>query len=204
MTEPVCTCGGVNVSAPERGIKHRIWHYSDCAMARQLLAGFASTMAGHREENSAVREVRVDNIEQALAYVGAPRPVRRAFELMRIAEVEIEARYPKRPQQPEGIFVALCPPRGFDEYADALYRAHAREMVARDPKDWPDPTEAECLVAIMAASLKAPLTSGGQMFAERLYVRVMDPVFETDAQEDWPHQFDEMLFEAKRKLRGRR
>jgi len=112
---------------------------------------------------------------------------------------------------PSGVRLSdLVAPRAMVHLDVAVYRAHARELVARagTPTPLSVPTLAELLVAMHAVSLKAPLTRPGallyhhlfrEVFGAELYDRTVAP--EDRPKPEWPEQLQEELAAAQRSVR---
>lgn len=127
-----------------------------------------------------------------------PPSVRRVFHLVGIAEQEIEDA-----GNPQGVRLSdLVAPREIVPLADAVYRSHARELVARagTPTPMSVPTLAELLVRMHATSLVAPLNRSGEMVYHHLFRQVMgDELYfgvmggDTGPTPEWPGQLQEEL-----------
>lgn len=136
------------------------------------------------------------------------------FRCMDIAEEEITKVWPRdangKPTDPSPItlapslFRACLPPQDFVDKHEGLYRHHVRELVQRSKTksaSYAVATEAEVLVGILAASQLAPLTHDGMVLAEPLFESVMGSKFGVHTAEQWAGQYDELLAEARRKVK---
>lgn len=148
--------------------------------------------------------------------VSMPTGVSFAFACTDVAEHEIEGAYPRRRGKrtdPDGLFLACCPNELFAGKLLAVYTQHVRELIKRSRTDKPNyslATEAEVLLGIMEASKHAPLGNEGMLLAERLFERVLGrplpgrPLPDSGGHQErerWPGQFEEVLAEARRKVR---
>lgn len=109
----------------------------------------------------------------------ASTPLRRAFEAMRIAEEELDRVFASRAEQPDGIFTALVLPDVMRHMTPEVYRAHARELVARarDGEDLALATRAEVLAGLYEASTVAPLNAQANAVYVRLFAAVLPDLF---------------------------
>jgi hypothetical protein len=114
-------------------------------------------------------------ILDAIAGLKGHGRIKEVFGFMGDAEREIAAARAAHPDADlSAVFMALCPPPGFTDLAPEVYRAHARELIARTVagQDLALGTDAECLVAFMEAATRAPLNALGASCADRLFVSV--------------------------------
>lgn len=129
---------------------------------------------------------------------------------MGIAEDEIRRAYPSG-GEPRELFLACCPSALIQGLTDDVFRAHAREQVARSRSRTPHyelATEAEILAGLLQAATVAPLRTPGMVLADELFRRVMgleawaklNPSTEP-TREEWPGQFNEELTAARRRVR---
>ena len=145
-----------------------------------------------------------------------PAGVWRTFELMRVAEEQIEVakvKYgPARHNALHRAFSLLCPPLQLRNKCEALYVAHCAELLGRvargtdgnhcpgKPEDTTLGTKAEVLAALSDASTLAP---PGQQFSalmESLSAELGFAIPGEPVREPWPHASDEMLYECRRKV----
>lgn len=132
------------------------------------------------------------------------------FRLVEVAEEEIAAaalKYPEKAAELRASFNPLLFPGQFTNFSKDVYRAHARELLERVAKgeNTKPGTDAECLVALSLASLKAPLTSGHLAAMERVFATVYpDKVDQNIGRAAWPTETDEILSEIKAKIARRR
>ena len=97
--------------------------------------------------------------------IGAPKALAstaaRVFELVKVAEEELEAAKKRHPGKAPEVHRAfrLIEPGGLLWLDDEVFRAHARELIQRvvDGKDTRLGTRAEVIAALSEASLRAPL-----------------------------------------------
>ena len=128
-----------------------------------------------------------------------------------IAENEIErakARHPEHAAELDATFGALVPP---DEFAElnyqALYTAHCHELLERvagkTPLSLELATDAEMLVLVMQASLRAPLSQLGHGIYATLFNRVMAGTTEKEPvpAEPWPGAYTSVPAAMRRKHR---
>lgn len=124
---------------------------------------------------------------------------RRAFRLAEVAEAELACE-----GDPPGAFMLLMPPVSMFDKDPAVYRSHVRELLRRIARgeDTRPATDAECLCALSAASLDAPLSSTPAALFERLFARVMPGrVPAGDAvREPYVGACDELLGSMRRRL----
>jgi len=113
--------------------------------------------------------------------------VRNAFALMEVAEEEIAQVWPRAPGtpardvEPASVFLLVRPTPLVGDKSTEVYRSHVREMlervtlhVARKPHTaYEFGTEAECLVALVEQSLRAPLAHDFQLVYEHLFAGVL-------------------------------
>lgn len=139
---------------------------------------------------------------------GHARTISRTFDLMAIAEEEIE-RAGGRGSKAWGAFGHLCP-NELAGYSDDLYRHHCRELIARfvaGEKTEPG-TTAECLATLSRTSLNAPLKGDPTNLMARLfrqvYGRDVDGHEGQEIRESFPGALDEMEQEMRRKLSRQR
>lgn len=126
--------------------------------------------------------------------------VLRAFNMMGLAENLLET----LDVEPEGAFLALCPPHTMVGLHAAIYASHATELVnrMRDGQDTRLATVAEVMVALMEASLRAPLGQVGAALYERLFAKVFGNLPDNAApvSEPWPGACDELMAESRRRF----
>lgn len=149
------------------------------------------------------------------ALLKSPGAVGRFCAYLTIAENEIErakAQHPEHAAKLDAAFGALVPP---DEFAglnyQALYTAHCRELLERVAGKMPISlelaTDAEMLVPVMQASLRAPLSEFGHGIYATLFNRVMagTAAQEQVPAEPWPGAYAEELAAMRRKqqVKGR-
>lgn len=164
-------------------------------------------MPGTKEDmERAAREIMGGGLYNRFAF---------ALDLREIAEEEVDRAYPRekptkrypagKPTEPEGLLNACCPSDLFYQKSEKLYRHHVRELIARSREKRPDyslATEAEVLIGMLGASQIAPLNSLGMCVVDRLFPKIMGKAFtDKPTPEQWAHQFDESLLEARRKVR---
>lgn len=138
-----------------------------------------------------------------------PSAIGCTFELMQVAEEEIEAVLCKIPasERPEISFAALAPTQGMSSMDPQVYRSHARELIQRQLRGEKLDlgTLAECLVVVSNSSLIAPLDSVGGAVAEKLFTLVMGKTLEGEPlREPWPHAVDEQIMALRRRLSRKR
>lgn len=138
-----------------------------------------------------------------------PGGIRAVLKLIGVAEEALEAA-----GQPNGVRLSdLVAPRAMVHLHVAVYRSHARELVARAGTTTPlsVPTLAELLVAMHAVTLKAPLTRPAavlyhhlfrEVFGPEVYERLVPP--EDQPKPEWPEQLQEELAAARRSIRVQR
>ncbi|MDX2012002.1 MAG: hypothetical protein SFW67_17550 [Myxococcaceae bacterium] len=145
--------------------------------------------------------MRTDVLRSTLA--GTPvAPVLRVLDCITIAGELLAEAFPGRVGEPEGLFMLLQPPLALQGKADALYRAHAKELIQRAAagEDTRLATRAEVLVGLLGTSLRAPLRTEAQACAERLFNEVFPGVVACSAREAWSGQVEQDIAEAQRKL----
>lgn len=123
------------------------------------------------------------------------------FQRIEEAERLIRAKFPV--DEPAGIFRLLMPPAEFQGCAFELYASHAAQLVDRlaDGTSVELATDAEVLLALSAASLKAPLNRDGQLVMETLFARIFPGRVESrPPPESYTGHFDELLGELRRRL----
>ena len=123
-------------------------------------------------------------------------PFANIVRLMAIAEEEMAA-----VDADSRLFGVLLPPPALRSLAPELYRAHCRELLARE--DGHDlGTAAEVLAALSATSLASPLNPLGCALYDRLFAECMPDVNlePTGHAEPYPGALDERLAECRRKL----
>lgn len=127
-----------------------------------------------------------------------------AFRRMGIAEEEIRSAYPQG-GEPRELFLACCPSALIHGLTDEVFRAHAREQVARSRSRSPryeEATKAEVLAGLLQAATVAPLRTPGMVLADQLFTEVMGWRFpDAPTREEWPGQFNEELTAARRRVR---
>lgn len=103
----------------------------------------------------------------------------------------------------------LSPPPGFATLHCDVYRSHVRELCARyvGGERLDLATDAELLVSLSEASLRAPLRRGPDGLFHQLFLRVMGPEAYESACEgaeppvpQWPGELEEVAAEARRRL----
>jgi hypothetical protein len=117
--------------------------------------------------------------------------------------METAQRLCKEYGDPPGLFLALQPP-GILRDMHVLYEPHAKELCERCKagEDLRPGTKAEVLAGLMHTSLKTPLTSSGMALTERLFRECTEHDVGIDVgREAYPGELDELLAEARRKLR---
>lgn len=117
--------------------------------------------------------------------------------------IQIAGELCKEVGDPPGLFKAL---QATDVLAglDTLYEPHARELTdrAKAGQDLRPGTKAEVLAALMAVSLKTPLTSSGLALAEKLFRECTAIDLGADlGHEDYQGQLEEQLTTARHALR---
>lgn len=134
----------------------------------------------------------------------------KVFDLVKIAEEEIEdavAKHPDKTKELRDAFQEHLFPGDLARFGERIYRAHAREILTRI-SEGTDPTLgtlAECLVTLSLASLKAPLTSGHLAAMEKAFKHVFPERDEANVgREAWPGETDEILNDIRRKIARRR
>ena len=140
--------------------------------------------------------------------------VKSTFRRMEIAEEEIarakKGASPEVAARVHEAFKDLVPGAALQPLSDDVYRAHARELCLRAKAggDLSEPTEAECLAALMATSGVAPLTRDGAALAERLFHNVMmcevPGAIGPGETESYPGACDELLIGLRRVARAAR
>lgn len=139
---------------------------------------------------------------EALRKVGGPASeAARTFELLAIAERELRG-VPK--SIGNAVFGALAPPPGMSRLSDEVYRAHARELVERAQRgaSLEIGTDAELLMALSEASLRAPPDAGHAAAFERLFERVMGRRVDGEpTRESWPGEIDQILSALRARVR---
>jgi hypothetical protein len=106
--------------------------------------------------------------------VVAPGGLGITFECMSVAEKVLSREFGGKENEPEGIFLALCPSAPLRDKSLVLYARHAEELCARAAagQDVNPATDAELLAAICDTSLVAPLTTSGSAVAGYLFAKV--------------------------------
>jgi len=135
------------------------------------------------------------------------RSVSRAFDLMKIAEEEISAAERAAPRAKKKIHGAFryMHSKYLVRYGDGVYRAHAREIIARVKRgaDLSPGTDAECLAALSEMSLRAP-PSADFALAMATVFRAVFPAAPADltemGRESYEGRTAEILGELRRKL----
>lgn len=136
----------------------------------------------------------------------AKRSISRAFDLMAVAEEEIERAKRLHPEKAEALHASfgILYPGDLARYgSDRLYRAHARELLDRVARgaDLEPGTDAECLVAFSFASLRAPLSASATAAMERVFATVFpEERGERAGREGYPGEVDEILSGLRRKI----
>lgn len=146
-------------------------------------------------------------MDEALRLLGpSARRFASVFRAMAIADEELRAA-----GNPPGVFIHLCIPESLSGMHESLYRAHAREIIRRvgTGRLASEATEAELLVGMVHASMAAPLNRDGEVLYHALFRRVMgdataDSMGFAPPRVQWAGQLDELLAEARRKLRTKR
>lgn len=146
-----------------------------------------------------------------------PRPIDEALESLlgsagrRLVSVframEVADRLLREAGNPP-IFMHLCIPEVLSGKHERLYAAHAAEIIARVGTGVlaSEATDAELLAAMVQTSLAAPLNRDGELLYHALFRRVMgdeqaDALGLQRPRERWAGQLDELLREARRKVR---
>lgn len=146
---------------------------------------------------------------------GETNRIRRIFDLMEIAEEELERVFPAKKGEPKGIFLAVQPHEEFEFKDVYVYRMHVRELCERAKRgdDLNVATNAEMLMAILRASQTAPLNTEGMVLAEHLFRSVYGADSKAAKQvfgnapmtrEMYEGQLQEALHDARRKVRVQR
>lgn len=125
-----------------------------------------------------------------------------------IAEEQIalyKQRFPLQHDRLDAAFQHLCAPVSLRELSEDVYRSHVRELLLRaaNGADLRPATKAECLAALSAMSLTAPLTQDYSALMARLFNWIMK---RTDPENTWtlesyPGACDEILVEMRKRLR---
>ncbi len=140
------------------------------------------------------------------------RVVDRTFDFMGVAEDEIAAAMKgtkslERKRRINGVFLALMPGPLID-LTEEVYRHHCRELIARaaNEQDLYPGTTAEVLQMLEQTSLRSPLNRQGIALYERLFREVFGslPEGREPTPEPWEGATDEMLRDARRRLRKAR
>jgi hypothetical protein len=151
----------------------------------------------------------------AAVLAALPRRIGGLFDLMAVAEEEIDAaskRHPGRERMLSAAFGLLCPPAGMSKLDPKLYRAHARELCERvaafdGPPENHRPlalgTKAEVLMVLSELSLKAPPSQQYAALYELLFAEIFGaaavPAGEP-VREPWPKASTELLGTMQRRL----
>lgn len=133
--------------------------------------------------------------------------IKRSFALMKVAEEEIAAAIKKTPRcrtRLNDVF-RVAYPGDLIAYGETLYRAHVRELLGRVRKNesFTPGTDAECLAALSAASLKAPLDATASAAMAKVFASCFPE--KTDLAEDvgrepYKGAVDEMLATLRRQI----
>lgn len=134
-----------------------------------------------------------------------------AFALMGVAEDELALarrrhRRAIRSAVFDRAFLTLCAPPQMITLAAQVYRAHARELLDRlglegEAADLRPATEAECLIACLEMSLKAPPRAQMAATIDRLWLHVWGHAVPGEpAREPYPHAIDELVKDLRRRL----
>ena len=142
--------------------------------------------------------------------------ITKTFDLMEIAEDEIDKAKHRHPDKADILHVAFGIARPTDyllEMGEHVYRMHVRELLERVARgnDVGIATDAELMAILSGASFGAALNRTGTGMYLRLFRRLFpDFVFDTDAgvddmlddkyYEDWDGQLDEIASRERKKL----
>lgn len=135
--------------------------------------------------------------------------IRNTFELIEVAEAEIDRAKEQHPAQAEALHRAfsLLRPHLVGSYQNhELYRHHCRELLARVVKgqDTRPGTQAEGLVALNEVSLQTPIIHDAAAAYAQLFQAIFphrtDIVAALPAQERYPGRVAEIIGELSRKL----
>lgn len=140
--------------------------------------------------------------------LGLPASISSVFDLMGIAEEEIEramkrTRVQLKRDAIHGAFVFLAPTPGMTTLDERVYRSHARELIARcaAAEKLDAGTKAEVMIALSQMSLVAPPSAQYAALYERLFAEVMGQAVPGEAvREPWPGAADELLADLRRKV----
>lgn len=138
--------------------------------------------------------------------------VGRVLNLVEVAEEEIaraSAATPEKTKELRAAFQEHLFPGELANFSEDVYRSHAREILGRVARgeDVSPGTDAECLVALSLASLKAPLASGHLAAMESVFAKVYPNHKETKApigREAFEGETAEILTELRKKIGRRR
>lgn len=135
---------------------------------------------------------------------GSTKSIHSMFAMMEVADALFS-----EAGRPEGVWDALRPPIAFRTATISMkvYEHHIKELLARNGKNLELGTEAEVMMALHAASLKAPLRSGPNalyhaIFRDVMGAEVHDVVLGgmEPPRFDWEHQRSELLHEMRSKV----
>jgi hypothetical protein len=133
------------------------------------------------------------------------RAIRRTFRFVEVAEEELaRASLSSRRARVrfKGLFAALYPGEMVG-YADDVFRHHCRELIgrARRGEDLSPGTDAEVLIALSSASLRAPPDADHAHAMSVVFARVFpDSALEPAGSESWPGRLGEILGELRSRV----
>lgn len=136
--------------------------------------------------------------------------VGRVLDLVAVAEEEIAnatKEHPEKAKELRAAFHEHLFPGELANFSADVYRSHAREVLGRVARgeDVAPGTDAECLVALSLASLKAPLASGHLAAMERVFASVYpDKQGENIGREAYAGETEEILSELRKRIGRRR
>lgn len=138
--------------------------------------------------------------------------VGRVLNLVQVAEEEIASAttaHPAKAKELRAAFQDYLFPGELANFSADVYRSHAREVLGRVARgeDVSPGTDAECLVALSLASLKAPLASGHLAAMEHVFAKVYPNHKDTAAplgREAYAGETEEILTELRKKIGRRR
>lgn len=136
--------------------------------------------------------------------------VGRVLGLVEVAEEEINAAvasHPEKTNELRAAFQEYLFPGELANFSADVYRSHAKEILGRVARgeDVTPGTDAECLVALSLASLKAPLASGHLAAMESVFAKVYpDHKSENIGREAFAGETAEILGELRKKIGRRR
>lgn len=129
---------------------------------------------------------------------------KRTFQLIAIAEEEIERAGGRANPKAWGLFSKLQPGVLASYELDDLYRRHCRELIerAQNGEDLSPATGPEVLAHLSQMSLRVPFNNDFAMVFELLYEEVAGKAVPGEApRESWPGRASELLEEMRRKFR---